>query len=149
MRFFVPELRPQLQAFLHDPDNGVYGDCHRTAIAMALGVDRDTVPHFCDPQQFDNYLVAQNEWLGARGYSVVNIPFSQCTFTQIIEQLRASANDAPVIVGGTSPRGRHHSVLVFDGQVFDPHPEGGNLIGPMDDGLFWLSIFSPTLRIAA
>lgn len=37
---------PQHQAFRHDPDNGVYGDCARTAFATLLGVPRDDVPHF-------------------------------------------------------------------------------------------------------
>src|SRR5437879_5835280 len=41
-------LRMQKQRFQHDPDGGVWGDCHRTAIACALGLPRDEVPHFCD-----------------------------------------------------------------------------------------------------
>jgi len=39
-------MKLQKQAFRHDPSNGMYGDCHRTAIASILGVERDTVPNF-------------------------------------------------------------------------------------------------------
>jgi len=35
------KIVPQKQANRHLPEEGLYGDCHRTAIAVLLGLDRD------------------------------------------------------------------------------------------------------------
>ena len=47
-------MRPQQQKFKHDPANGSYGDCFRTALACILDLDRDEVPHFNEGLQFDD-----------------------------------------------------------------------------------------------
>ncbi len=39
---------PLMQRNHHDPANGIYGDCHRAAIASLLELPMDDVPHFCD-----------------------------------------------------------------------------------------------------
>ena len=33
----------------HNPDEGVYGDCYRTAIGCLLNIPPEFVPHFCEP----------------------------------------------------------------------------------------------------
>lgn len=63
-------IKRQKQAFLHKPEEGVYGDCYRTCIACLLGIDRDAVPHFYsteDGRQSDQSLpiagiVAADAW---------------------------------------------------------------------------------------
>ena len=42
------DLGRQYQAFPHRPQDGVQGDCYRTAVACVLGVERDSVPHTHD-----------------------------------------------------------------------------------------------------
>ena len=57
-------MTPQKQMFLHDPDNGVWGDCQRTAIACILDRDVEDVPHFfhdgCDGKTADKRI---DDWL--------------------------------------------------------------------------------------
>jgi len=47
-------MRPQKQKFAHKPDEGVFGDCFRTALAAILDLDRDDVPHFNEGAMFDS-----------------------------------------------------------------------------------------------
>ena len=34
------------QLHKHDPDNGVWGDCHRTAIGCLLDIEPELIPNF-------------------------------------------------------------------------------------------------------
>ena len=45
-------MTPQNQLHKHDPANGVYGDCGRTAIACLL--DLHPSPHFWNGEKADN-----------------------------------------------------------------------------------------------
>jgi hypothetical protein len=38
-------MTPHKQRFRHDPANGIYGDCWRTAIACLLDIQPEEIPH--------------------------------------------------------------------------------------------------------
>jgi len=111
----------------HD-ENGVPGDCFRTALASLLGCDRpDDVPHFAALPQAE-WWGAVRDWLQRRGLDLVYVEIDQ----------RAAVLDlwgpqgGLVLVGGPSPRGAFGHVVVgrWDGSItWDPHPSRDGLAG--------------------
>ncbi len=73
-------MKVQKQLFRHKPAEGIYGDCHRTAIACVLDMDAKDVPHFMDGKAFsgeaENAHDRAEAWLNARGIATINIVFS-------------------------------------------------------------------------
>ena len=41
-------MTPYKQLNHHDPDNGIIGDCYRTAIACLLDLPPDALPNYCE-----------------------------------------------------------------------------------------------------
>lgn len=117
---------------MHNPPL-VYGDCQRTCIAMLMGLDPSEVPHFGDANLFppDASRSAEAGWLCSRGYGYVQVPvFGEWG----LDYIKTLVGGVPVIVSGRSPRGDwNHDVVLFDGQIFDPHPDDLGLAGPCID----------------
>lgn len=56
------------------------------------------------------------------------------------------ASHAYYLLGGDAGRGTGHTVVGFGGTiVHDPHPDNVGLIGPMDDGYYWVTFFGAKL----
>jgi len=143
-------MTPHKQLIKHDPDNGTFGDCHRTCFAMILDLHPTDVPHFNDgvfpdtpadapeAQQADRMI---REFLLQRQLATVSIPFPGDTeLDDLLRCLEVWSPDAPLILGGTSAIGVGHSVVVFRGQIHNP--SANDLIGPMTDGYWWVTALS-------
>lgn len=139
-------MKLQKQAFKHDPVNGVFGDCHRTAIAMILNMDRDEVPHFMDgvevglPEEHEKVVAmrkAIEDFLAARGLAEAHCALDGSLTLEKILELSLSWFKGPVILGGTSTTGVNHSVVVFKGEIYNPSE--AEIIGPCDDGYWWFT----------
>ena len=134
------------QRFLHDPDNGIYGDCARTVIACLMDMEPEQVPHFMDgaPDSCE-YHRRQNEWLKLHGLGMVEFPVSCDSLELCVKSI--GPNWMPGIkrymLTGTSPRGTTHVVIVDGDKVHDPAIPGGDLVGPTDDGSWWVSVLVP------
>lgn len=145
-------MKPQLQKHRFNDGSGVVGDCHRTCIAMMLNMDRDDVPHFMadvpyhtDAQHPLQVAAAQAEqaWLAQFGLTALSLPYSgEAPLEQLLDQIRMTGNGAPVLLGCTSGNGVNHSVVVWEGQIYNPNGDGGIIAGPMADGYWWLTIYS-------
>lgn len=131
------------QLFRHDPDNKVFGDCHRTALACMLDLQPSEVPHFYesgDPLEFDRLL---KEYLTSINLCEVNFPFLN-ELDAVLNHMGFLNKNVYYILGGTSPRGTSHSVVACGGEIIhDPHPDGGNLVCPMSDGYYWITVYVP------
>lgn len=139
---------------MHDPENGSYGDCMRTCLAMVLDMSQEDIPNFGDEKLFPNeeWRHAERDWLQQSGYAYVQIPiYGPWGFDWVLNTL-AAYGDAPVIVSGKSPRGEwNHDVVVFRGKIFDPHPDDTGLVGPCIDSTanaedpewFWVKVITP------
>lgn len=99
---------PVTQTKLHDPDNGVNGNCWRAAIASILEIGIDDIPHLED---------AEYGW----------VDFHEFLLTQgMVPKFSDDPPEGYVLAVGLSPRGVSHCVVAKDGEfVHDPHPAGG------------------------
>lgn len=88
------------------PDSHVYGNCLQAAIASALGLDLDAVPHF---GAFDDWEPAVRLWLS--GHSLD---------WQQADRIPAGRS---IVIGPTVRSTGNHAVVGDDGKiVWDPHP---------------------------
>lgn len=131
----------QKQQFLHKPDEGQYGDCHRTAIAMVLGLNRDEVPHFLHDGQDCEFRSREDAFFRSKNLATIHVPIGGTDVTPefVLECLSVWAHSAPCILAGMSRTGTNHSVVVYRGQMFDPSINDSGIIGPCDDGFYWLT----------
>lgn len=122
-------MTPVKQEFLHDPSNGVYGDCQRAVIASLLDLPIQEVPHFLGESKNDSigYWGLLQDFLRSKGYAWLVVPpksgaaFFGAEYESIYHE-----------ISGPSPRGNGvtHAVVGCDGQiVFDPHPSNAGLAG--------------------
>jgi len=121
---------PTTQTILHDPENGINGNCLSAVLASLLHVDIADVPVFCNEVSWVKDL---NAWLRQFGLAYV-----QCQSFQ--EQCEASGIEGCYCeVFGDSPRrpGTLHATVGIDGaMVFDPHPDRTGVVGDPVCGLF-------------
>ena len=133
------------QLFRHDPDNGVYGDCHRTAFACLLELEPADVPHFNEGgPSVAEFRLREQEWLASHGLYDVHIACR--TLEDALSLLRITNPGVHCLLGGTSRNGCGHSVIACDGEiVWDPAQDDSGIVGPMEDGYFWLTFLVPLI----
>lgn len=138
-------MKPLKQRYRHDPDNGVYGDCHRTAIATILELERDDVPHFAhDFPTAEEFHRRAEEFLNSRGWRSVTIPY--CAEPRDVMNAIGGVNgdDCVYLLSGVSPRGTKHTVVCRGSDFFsDPALDGGDLVGPCKDGYTFATFIVP------
>lgn len=143
-------MKKQKQLIRHRPNEGLYGDCFRTAIAAALDMNAADVPHFMDgtagkgdaPKAHDD----AEAWLNERGLTQINILFpGETPIDQMLTTVKNCNPHSPGIVfllGGESRSGVNHVVLCCDGEIVcDPSPVDSGIVGPCDDGYYWVTFF--------
>ncbi|MEN1976878.1 hypothetical protein [Cellulomonas olei] len=118
-----------------DANGAVPGDCWRTCVAGMVGFARDEVPHFIHefPGDAAQWWHATVAWIEER--------FAGMTLACLAPDAFPVYDGEPlfplVIATGPSPRGDWlHSVLVdwrTGDLVWDPHPTGVGLAGPVVD----------------
>jgi hypothetical protein len=133
------------QLFRHDPEHGVYGDCHRTALACLLDLEPEQVPHFGEnfesPEVFSHRVA---EWLSAQGWCEVSVPY-QSTLDELLQCQEALNPDVYYLLGGKSRTGCGHTVIGCGGEiVWDPSLDNSGIVAPFDtDGLYWVTWLVP------
>jgi hypothetical protein len=109
-------LREVTQTILYNPDaeaSGVYGNCLQAAIASALGLDLDAVPHF---GAFIWWDAAVRLWLRGRSLDWSWVPAGE-----------GIPRERCVLVGASPRPTGLHAVAAGDGRVWDPHPSRDGL----------------------
>lgn len=162
----MPELKQQIdkhgfaeyekQAFKHEPENGVFGDCYRTCLAGLIGFPRDEVPHFVDgmdSKHWDEVIFPKyTKWLSDLGLQELNLPITANSIQDMLDfQKSMTRMPAVMMLTGKGGSGVGHCVLVSDGKfVHDPSPSDAYIVGPCDDGFYWFTWLIPTdLRFTA
>ena len=135
-------MTPYHQTIQHDPDNGLYGDCYRTAIGCLLDEPPQSIPHFND-QNSEMWMVDSDAWLEHRGLLMVRLVTEA---QDVADALAEGKVHVPYrmfyLIVGESPRGVGHNVIAREDRiVHDPstYPEDprGPLIGPHPDTGFF------------
>ncbi len=144
-------MKPQMMLCDHDPKNGSWGDCHRAAIASLLELDAADVPHFYHGCDVDGGKTGEeahaevNRWL-YDNYQLREISMIFTGDTPLVDVLSTIDNLNPglhFILGGRSNSGCGHSVVCAGGEIIhDPSPKKSGIIGPMNDGLWWVTFLA-------
>lgn len=126
-----PPIVLQRQAHLHRPEEGIYGDCYRTAIACLAGLPRDAVPHFNCDSDMEACQHRLDMWLDRVGLSIVQIPYPGELELDVVLGAAARACEHMCMVTGQSRNGTNHVVLAWRGEIaWDPSLTGSGLVGP-------------------
>ncbi len=143
-------MMAQKQLFRHRPDEGIYGDCHRTAIASIFDLEAKDVPHFmygmAGKGGAPEAHAAVDRWLAERGCVQINVLYSgEIPVEDVLLTVKNCNRHLPglyYILGGTSRSGVNHSVVCCDGKIVcDPSQDDAGIVGPCDDGFYWLTFF--------
>jgi hypothetical protein len=110
----MSDISEVTQTILYSPDRearGVYGNCLQSAIASALGLELDAVPHV---GAFAWWEPAARLWLRGRGLDWRMVP--------------GIPSGRSIVVGSTLRGTGDHAVVGDDGKVArDPHPSRAGL----------------------
>lgn len=147
-------MTPHQQQFIHDPENGVLGDCYRTAIACLLDLPPSSVPHFYgDVKQTDEEVKAQlQDWLKREhGLAIATVNFNdQLPMADVIRFVGKWNSGMHYLFSGLSVRGTSHVIICRDGEVVhDPHPDGSGILKAYDGGVYVFEFLVPALLLAA
>jgi hypothetical protein len=129
------------QQFMHDPSNGVYGDCWRATVASLLRLPLDDVPHVCNGPDGGMAGDRMRAFLHTQNCALIQIPFNgQMSLDEVLQYV----GSVPVSGGlhwclmGTSKTGCNHVVICKGAEiVHDPSITQSGIVGPADDGLWW------------
>lgn len=115
-------------------DQPFKNDCVRACIASILEIPIDEVPRFVE-QNGSGWRVAVWNWLDARGYGFIEMPFKE------VGRKNMFWTCGHFIAMGISPRhpdGKIQHAVVFKGYdlAHDPHPEKNGLVGEPLSAMF-------------
>lgn len=138
---------PVKQLIKHNPPHA-YGDCHRAAIAYVLGLRAEDVPHFMDGTVGLGPAPSAHEavdlWLGRRGMRTIEVVYDGATRVRdllvTISHTNARSPSLHYLLGGRSEIGSNHTV-VCSGAKIVCDPSGNGIVGPCDDGYYWVTFF--------
>ena len=136
------------QLFRHKPEEGIYGDCHRTAIACLMDLEPDEVPHFGeDFMDADKFNRRVDEYLASQFLAQISVIYD-CELDVILKHMAGFNPNAYYLLSGTSRTGVNHTVCCLGGEIiWDPALDNSGIIGPCDDGLFWLTFIVPSFMV--
>lgn len=139
-------MKFQKQAYRHNPDLGIYGDCHRTAIACILDMDRDHVPHITHEEWADVTLFHEHfrKFLDSQGFVMVDLWYDGGPLADLLACLANTAKDVYYLLGGMSANGTDHTVVGCGGEiVHDPAIDNSGIVGPTSNGFYSVSFLIP------
>lgn len=140
-------MTPHNQLIRHDPDNGAYGDCQRTCVAVILDLHPSEVPHFCDDpaatRDDDGWWAKRQErWLAERGLTCATFAYSgETSLDQVMGFTSRQNPTTPMILLGQSSLGCNHVVVVMNGEIVCD-PSGNGIVGPSLEGVWEVSVIS-------
>lgn len=148
-------MTPLKQANRHKPDEGVWGDCHRAAIASVLNLPLDDVPHFHDRGRPPAEAYAHvEEWLNTRGLTAINVIYPGSVPLCDLLMTVANSNDTRTtrlvyLLSGESRTGCDHVVVCCGREIaHDPSLTNAGIVGPCSDGYWWVTFFGSFLATA-
>lgn len=140
-------MKPHKQLFKHQPELGIYGDCHRTAIACLLDLHPSEVPHFNhDAPGADEFNRRCEAWLATQGLCSASVAYDGAVELQkILDVVKLCSPGVYFLLGGESRSGVNHTVIGCDGEiVWDPSQRDSGITGPCtEDRNYWVTYLVP------
>lgn len=134
------------QKFLHNPDQGTFGDCHRTVIACLLDKEPEEVPHW-GIHYFDTDMFSKvcNDYLASQGLMEVRVPF-QCELDVVLNHQKCVNPGVYYMLTGKSRTGTNHVVVCLDDKIIhDPSLTNSGIIAPcIEDDHYWIGYLVST-----
>lgn len=138
-------FRYQYQMFRHDPENGIMGDCYRTAVACVLDKPIHVVPHSHEELTGSEMEALMDGYLNPLGLFRIYIPVVGDRFTTVVENLWVRGGGLPMLITGKSPRYDCNHVMVVYGPNDIWCPSLGRIDGgtqamepALPDGYYWV-----------
>lgn len=101
-------MKPVDQTKLHDPDNGIRGNCMAASLASILELPLSDIPEFEDME--GDWWPNLMNWLESLGFYIIQWREEVCL-------------QGYYLCAGMSERGVNHQVVYKNGKlVHDPHP---------------------------
>lgn len=140
-------MKFEKQLFDHEPDKKISGDCYRTAVGCILGKMPSEVPHFYEFVG-DELPTGQEgrdklrKYLDHLGLYPFQVPFD-CDLKNVFHTMKSQNQDLPYLLSGESKSSCNHTVVCKnDSILWDPSKKDAGIIGPCDDGYFWVEVFA-------
>ena len=113
---------PLIQTRLHDPENGVLGNCYPTVIACLL-----------DKESPEDILQIQEQYSNEDGWFDIWLDYLEGLGYYLTNPSGHLFDDSIYMVSGKTERGTFHVCLYRNGELLhDPHPSGKGLITEED-----------------
>lgn len=126
------------QMFQHAPEEGIYGDCFRTAVACVVECDPADLPHEHRAMSGDDQGAAIDAWLQARGVIRIGIPFVAEDVAEALRTCAAWSKGLPYLFVGRSRNDANHVVIgLGDAIAHDPSQNDSGIVGPTDLGFYF------------
>lgn len=136
-------MTPQKQLYLHDPENGSFGDCYRTVIACLLDLKPEAVPHFGVGNSYEREFHDRAQaFLGRMGLTEITVPYAGDRDAVIEAVSESNPGLHFILLGKVGHNGADHNVICKDGQViWDPSldPVEGGVTHPSSNGWWWVT----------
>ncbi len=134
-------MTPYQQLFRHLEDGVAPGDCWRTCLGCLLDLPPLEVPHFVQIAGWENNTECTRltkEWLKEKGFYLFEVAFTG-ELQGILNYMEAVNPGIYYTLGGNSANHTGHSVICLNDKiVHDPGIDAPGIVGPMDDGYFWI-----------
>ena len=118
----------------HNPDEGKFGDCYRTCIAILLDMDAADVPHFARLESTHEWSREKTnevvrEWLAERGYSMLSFVI-HATFVGIDKWVTEATGGVPYILTSQSNKYKDVCHCTIATGAFEPVwcPQAGRAV---------------------
>lgn len=112
---------------------------------MILGLPAEEVPHFYesgDTEDRDAQRARIKQFLDDIDLVEVTFAFPISSHEPILKTMESLNPGVPYVLGGMSRSGCGHSVVCLGGELHHD-PTGTGIVAPMEDGHYWVTLFSP------
>ena len=138
------------QKFKHDPENGVWGDCGRTALACMLDLEVEDVPHFAENCPSDeDFMNRMREWLRQRDLGIVEFYYNgeDVTMDALLQHMEEQNPGLIFFLVGTSKVGVSHVVICSGGKIIHDTSIGNSgIVGP-HNGHYIVEVLVPSFHL--
>ncbi len=144
-------MTPFKQLYKHDPDKGIWGDCHRTAIGCLLDIPPEQLPHFWqdkDDKPVSTVMQDINVYLYNIGYYLASFSVQSRSTEDILVWMKEMNPNLYYLLTGMSKNQVGHTVICCnDAIIHDPSLDDSGIIGPVDEDTFIIELLVPILHV--